>query len=83
MTEKQLTTFAIDDEVLLPAGWERMLIYNLAVELFPEYEQQIDPVVAKIADDSKRLIKAAIMRNRTMDVAPMVLKSSNINNGWY
>lgn len=83
LTEKELTTFALDDDVLLPAGWERMLIYNLAVELFPEYEQQIDQVVLKIAEDAKRLVRANIIRNRSMDALPMTVKSRSFNNGWY
>jgi len=82
LTEKQLSEFTLDTDVILPAGWERMLIYNLAIELYPEYEQQVNPVVAAIAEESKRLVRANIMRNRTMDYAPQRLNVGRFENGW-
>lgn len=82
LTEKQLSAFTLDTDVILPAGWERMLVYNLAIELYPEYEQQVNQVVAAIAEESKRLVRANIMRNRTMDYAPLRLNVGRFENGW-
>jgi len=69
-SEKELTSFALADTVSLPPGWKKALIYNLAVELAPEYGQNVDPVILKIANDSKGAITQAIMKNRTMDMQP-------------
>lgn len=82
LTEKPLSEFGLDDVLELPAGWERMLIFNLAVEVSPEYGMQIDPLVLKIAEDSKALIKSNIARNRTMDTNPLSLKVGRFENGW-
>lgn len=82
LTEKELSQFTLDDEIELPSGWERMLIYNLAMELYPEYEQQVNPVVMEIAAESKRLVRANIMRNRSMDARPLPIRVGRFENGW-
>lgn len=82
LSEKQLTEFALNDTVLLPAGWKRALIYNLAVEINPEYGQPLPVEVAKIASESKGAIKTNIMRNRSMDW-PTPSNQGNIYNGWW
>jgi hypothetical protein len=82
LTEKAVTRLGLDDEVTLPTGWERMLIYNLAVDVAPEYGLQLDPLVLKIAEDSKGLVRANIMRNRSMDSNPLVIRSGRFENGW-
>jgi hypothetical protein len=56
LSEKQLTSFALADTVSMPAGWERALIYNLAVEIAPEYGRKIEPIIEKVARESKGLI---------------------------
>lgn len=84
LSEKPITgTYALSDDIDLPSGWERALIYNLAVELAPEYGQEIDQIVYKIAEDSKRYIKTAIMKNRSMDVNPLHIGRLNIYSGGY
>lgn len=83
LTEKPLASLTLDTVIELPSGWERALIYNLAVELCPEYGQQIDQLIYKIAEDSKRYIKVAIMKNRSMDVNPVYLGKRNIYSGGY
>lgn len=72
LTEKPLTTFTLDTVISLPPGWERALVYNLAVELAPEYGVGLDAAVIKIANDSKGSIARAVMKNRTMDANPDV-----------
>lgn len=83
VTEKQLTTFALNDTVSLPPGWRRMLIYNLAIELAPEYGQPIPPEVAKIAAESKGEIKAAVMAAKPMQWEAGADDTGNIYSGWY
>ena len=70
-SEKELSQFTLDETVNLPAGWNRALIYNLAIELCPEYGQQIDPMTLKIANQSKGLLSKSIMKVRTMDCPPL------------
>lgn len=64
LSEKPLVTLALTDTLALPAGWERALIYNLAVEIAPEYGVQIDPLILQIARESKGLISLSSSRNR-------------------
>jgi len=83
LSEKALTAFDIDTVILLPPGWERALVYNLANEIAPEYGQPADQSVFKIADDSLRAIKQSVARNKSMDKPPMnILGTNNIYTGW-
>lgn len=57
-TTTQFTAFSgINQVVSLPPGYLKALIWNLAVELMPEYGKAIDPITAKKATESKALIK--------------------------
>lgn len=67
LTEKPITALTLDGTVSLPAGWERALKYNLAMEISGEYGQQLDAVSMKIANDSLVSIKMATARNTPMD----------------
>jgi len=82
-SEKQLTEFATLDTVLeLPAGWERALTYNLALEIASEYGQPINEAVYAIAMDALGKIKTAVARNKTMDMYPYDVQDNNIFSGW-
>ncbi len=83
-SEKELDQFTLNQTVNLAPGWNRALIYNLAVELAPEYGQQVDPLVLKIANDSKGQIAKSILRVRTMDAPPLSqIGMFNIYTGYY
>ena len=83
-TEKPLTEFtSLDTDLDLPPGWERALIYNLAVEIGSEYGQPIDQVTFNIANDSLNKIKTAVARNKTMDVLSYMGPNDNVYTGWY
>ena len=57
-SNKLIQSFAsLTDVVTLPPGYERMLAYNLAVDIAPEYEVDIKPAVMQVADSSRRTIK--------------------------
>lgn len=82
LSEKQLSQFTINQTVDLPAGWNRMLIYNLALEMFSEYGQPATQEVKMIADDSRALIKKAIIASRPMRWEPKIEQQGNIYTGW-
>lgn len=59
-TPTALTAFAaLGTSYTFPPGYEKMLRYNLAVELCPEFGRQLDPVVAALAESSKGNVKRA------------------------
>lgn len=84
-SEKQLVQFtSLSETVSLPPGWNRLLIYNLAMELAPEYGQPIDPLVLKIANDSRGAVSRSIMKVRTLDAPPLSqIGMFNIYTGYY
>jgi len=82
VSEKEISSFTLNETVNLPPGWKRMLIYNLAVELTPEYGQQISQEVFEIAKQSKAEIRAAVMAAKKMDWDSGLGMDENINSGW-
>lgn len=59
-TRKQFTRFSgLSTDVELPVGYERALIFNLAVEVAPDYNKLPSDVVNDIAQGSKELIRRA------------------------
>lgn len=80
-SEKQLSSFGLNDEVSLPPGWEDALVYNLAVRLKPSYGLPADPALVELALSSKALLMDNTSRNRTYDyVAPRY--GGCIYDGW-
>lgn len=83
-SEKELSQFTLNETVSLPPGWNRALIYNLAVELAPEYGQEVDQLTLKIANDAKAAIARSIMKIRTLDAPPLTeIGQFNIYTGYY
>lgn len=83
-SEKELSRFTLNQTVNLAPGWNRALIYNLAVELCPEYGQKVDPMLLEIANKSKGELSKAIMRVRTLDAPPLTqVGQFNIWTGYY
>lgn len=81
-TEKQLSSFTLSQDVDLPPGWKRALIHNLAVELAPEYGQQISPEVYEIAKESKAEIRHAVMVAKPMTWDTGLGLDGNVYSGW-
>ena len=53
--------------------------------LFPEYQQAIDPVIAKIAGDSKMAIQRSVNRNKRVvfDNQDIDSETNDIFSGWF
>jgi len=83
-SEKELSQFTLNQTVNLAPGWSRALIYNLGIELCPDYGQKLDPVLVKIANDAKGAISKSVMRVRTLDAPPLgQIGRFNIYTGYY
>ena len=50
--KNRFTVYTLDDDIDLPDGYFRMLRYNLAIEISPEYGVDISEAVAMIARES-------------------------------
>ena len=84
LTEKPLTEFtSLDTELSMPPGTERALIYNLGIDLAPEYSQQISAEHSKTAMESLGLIRAKVAQVRGMDAFPQNARVRNIYSGYY
>lgn len=59
--------------VAMPPGYERLLVFNLAVEVASEYGQEASPTVQRIAKESKAMIlrnnsESPILKNEIADL---------------
>jgi hypothetical protein len=80
---KQLQQFAtISDAVVLPAGYQRAIESNMAVELAPGFTSVL-PEVRRIAAESKAAIKKINTRVGVMQMPAGIIRSHpNIITGW-
>lgn len=81
-SEKELTQFALDDVVSLPAGWELALVWNLAIQLAPEYGAQVTPEMQALAMQAMESITNNIARVKTMDYSRDDRGVFNVYSGW-
>lgn len=66
-TKKPLSNFtSLDDTLAAPVGYERAFIYNLAIEIAPEYGKQASATVMSIAGESKKAIESANSMNNNV-----------------
>lgn len=74
----------LDDNIVFPAGYIRALIYNLSLELAPEYGKTPSAIVIGVAGQSKSTIKARNFRPAISRVDDALLRrrgaSYNINS---
>ena len=84
--KKPLSKFSnLQAQIILPQGYERMLKFNLAVEIAPEYQTVAGADISKIALESKANIKRTNKRTITSQVdsavIPATQKRYNIYRG--
>jgi hypothetical protein len=66
-SQKQLQQFTgLTTAIVLPPGYKRMLRYNLAPELAPEYNRKVPDAVLAIARESKAAVKRLNSRTPTL-----------------
>lgn len=82
LSEKQLITFALNDTIDLPPGWERAIVFNLAKEICSDYGQPCPEETREIAQESLSLIQKAIIKARSFDCTPQIGNRNNIYTGW-
>lgn len=84
LTEKQLTEMpSLDSDVIMPPGWDDVLVHNLAVRLCAEYGRTPDELTYKTANDGLALIQRTTNRNRNTDWGNKQGNSGNIMTGWW
>lgn len=82
VTEKEISSLSLSDTVSFPPGWKRMLIHNLAVEVAPEYGQQVPATIVEIARESKAAIRHAVMAAKPMHWNAGLGANWNVYGGW-
>jgi hypothetical protein len=84
ITEKAITQLtSLDTVISFPNGWERALIFNLALDLAPEYSRAIDPYLLQTANKSLGMIRTQVAKVRSMDSYVNVQARFNIYSGTY
>jgi hypothetical protein len=82
VTEKPLSPIAsLDTTLSFPPGWEKAIKAQLVCELAPEYGQDVDQNMLREAQNAKRAIRKAVLRNRPINVTPPG-RAGNIYTGW-
>lgn len=83
-TWEALRSFSdMEDEVRLPPGYDRALVYNLAVELAPRYPRvSLNPLVLQTARDSKAAIQRRNIDVQPISCDPALMSGSGIRRSW-
>lgn len=69
-SRKVLTEFTtLNTDLDFPPGYEKALIYNLSIELAPEYQKEPSPTVVRMANESRSAISVQNTRNQNNAVA--------------
>lgn len=83
-SNKPLSNIAsLSTAVDLPPGWKRALIYNLAIDLAPDYGAEVSANVQQAAKTSLGAIKRSTSINNAMPLMEQSVRQGNIYSGWY
>jgi hypothetical protein len=74
-------TMGLSATVTLPPGYERLLVFSLAVELSAQPGARLSPVALKIADDARRLIENSNAEIPVLSL-PNALYGGRWTGGW-
>jgi hypothetical protein len=73
-------SMVLSDTVVMPPGYERMLVYNLAVELSAQPGARLSPVALRLAEQSKTAIEVINARIPILSVPSGLFGGSG--RGW-
>jgi hypothetical protein len=82
VSEKQVSTLTLNTTLNFPAGWNRYLVNQLAIELAPEYGAQIPQETYLAATQALDSITTAAAKVKDMDALPRLGNDSNIYTGY-
>lgn len=82
LSEKLLTELSLSATLSFPPGWERAIIFNGAIEICSDYDQEPPQVTVAVAKMSKAAIQKQIMKARAMDAYPQQAYTQNVYTGW-
>ena len=77
--EAFIETLALDTEIVMPAGYEDAMVYNLAVRLAPDYGKQVSADIAAMAMETKGNVKRSNHRSSYLEVDAALLPRTRYN----
>lgn len=77
-----LPVASLTETIAMPPGYEKALVYNLCLELAPEWGAEITPIIAREADSSKKLLKRSNWQPLTLKTDD-ALRTLNNQYGTY
>lgn len=84
LSEKPISNIAsLSSTVDLPAGWNRAIRYNLAIDIAPEYGETPSPAVVEMAKQSKQEIMLSIAKNRPIKAETSKYRFYDVYTGRY
>jgi hypothetical protein len=73
----------VTSTITLPPGYRRMIVKNLAVEMAPSYQREVQREIASAADQSKRVVKIANTRLSEMRFDSAALVGGSVQGSYY
>lgn len=81
-SNKQITEFSsLTQQVVMPPGYDRMLAFNLAIDMAPEYMVEPSPTVVRVAAQSRRMLKRTNVQVPRLQM-PYGIPDNNTYRDW-
>lgn len=77
---KPISTMTLDTVISFPPGYERALIFNLAIDLAPEYGRTVADTVVNGATESKAAIQRTNIKPTYLAADPALLQQRGLFN---